>query len=162
MSYNAPGIGIFTPISSTTLTLGPNDAEVGTKITKGGEDYILAYNKGTSTANIGYGVILTAATSYSFSVSSLTQAGYCFGVVKHVQINPLEYGWLLTRGFVDMKNGMAGTAPAKGDLVDLSLDGGFAFHTATALSIPFGTVMSAGASGGTGASLSYLYVKCAG
>lgn len=166
MAFNNPGIGIFFGISATTSSLGPNDPQVGTKITYNGEDYVFAFNKATSTANIGYAVIQTASTNYSFTVSSLTHSGHAFGVVKHTQINPSEYGWLLTRGYVDAVNGMAGTAPAAGDLVELAADGKFAkaniLLATGAAGLPFGTVMSAGASGGTGSSLSYLYVKCNG
>lgn len=163
MAFNAPSIGIFSPISAATLTLGPNDAEVGTKITKNGEDYVFVQNKGTTTANIGRAVIMSACSGYSVTVSSLTHANNCFGYVKHVQLNTLEYGWVLVRGFVDAFNGMTSTAPAAGDLVELAADGGFAKSNGLlatgAAAIPHGVVMSAGASGGTGASLSYLYVK---
>lgn len=163
MSFNNPGIGIFFGVSMTTNALGPNDPEVGTKVTIAGEDYVFAYNKGTSTAGVGRAVVLTAATSYSFTVSSLTHAGRAFGVVKHAQIDPLYYGWVLTRGFADCVNGMTSTAPAAGDNVELAADGGFAKSNALlatgAAAVPHGVVMSAGASGGTGSSLSYLYIK---
>lgn len=163
MGFNNPGIGYFLPISSTTNSLGPNDPELGTKITKNGEDYVLAYNVGSSTAGMNKAVILSASTGYSFTVSSLTHAGYAFGVVKHADIATGYYGWVLVRGYADIKNGMVSTAFAAGDVFELAADGGIAKANSLlatgAASVNFGVVQSAGASGGTGASLTYCYIK---
>ncbi len=165
MAFNS-NIPFFLPVSAATTTLGANDGQVGMKITYEGEDYVLAYNGCTAQALPGNIVALSASTNYSFVLTSVTNAGAAFGAVKHATIAASNYGWVLVRGYADLINGMAGTAPANGDIIELAADGKFAkantiLATGSA-GLPFGIVQSAGASGGTGASKSYCFIKTLG
>lgn len=162
MAFYSP-TPFFLPISSTTTTLGANDGDLGLKITYDGEDYVLSYNKSTAQVVPGNIVIKTASTNYSFVLTSVTNYGAAYGAIKHSTIAASAYGWVLVRGYVNAINGMAGTAPAAGDIIELAADGKFCVSNAQlatgAAGLPFGQVQSAGASGGTGASKSYCFIK---
>lgn len=166
MSFYGISPVLFESVSNTTGTLGVNSPELGYKVQYAGEDYVYIYNAGGTDVSPGYAVVLNATTGYSCTISSVTNAGGAFGLVKHATIAAGEYGFVLTRGFIDAVNGMASTAPAAGNIVELAANGKFTvsnIQLATgAAGVPFGVVQSAGASGGTGSSLSYLYVKCMG
>lgn len=165
MAFNS-NIPVFLPVSGSTATLGANDPVLGTKISYEGEDYVLAQNKSTAQVLPGNVVVLSASTGFSFVLTSVTNAGAAFGAVKHATIAAGSYGWVLVRGFADLINGMAGTAPANGDIIELAADGKFckanSILATGSAGLPFGIVMSAGASGGTGASKSYCYIKTQG
>jgi len=149
----------FESVSAVTLT---PSVEIGVRRIENEEEYIYCYNDGGASITAGFGVILSNVTGYSVTVSSVTEVGGFFGIAKNATFATAAYGWMMVRGFVDMPNGMAGTAVADADIVVPAVDGKFAAHTSTAKTIPFGVVMSAGASGGTGASLSMLFVRCLG
>lgn len=112
----------FESVSNVTAT---NSVEVGTRRTEGDEDYIYVYNTGASQISVGRGAVLSAVTGYSVTVSSVTQVDALVGVCKHNTIAASYYGWLVTRGFTDIKNGMADTGVAAGDIIFLGPDGGF-------------------------------------
>ena len=69
--------------------------------------------------------IVSAVSGYSVTVSSVTQACKLFGVCVNATLTTGTYGWIQTGGFVDIKNGMASTALAGADIVELGADGDF-------------------------------------
>lgn len=86
--------------SVSAVTLTPS-IQLGTRRIHNGEEYVYMYNSGGGTISVGNGVKpITAASGYSVAATSLTDVfSPCFGVVKHVAMATLEYGWVMTRGF---------------------------------------------------------------
>ena len=132
----------FGSVSMVTASLGPNDPEVGARTREGDEEYVFVYNTGSSTANIGHACVVSAVTGYSVTVSSTTSADFCVGVVKHSGLATGEYGWIVTKGFVNVEMILASGTVAAGDLLHLAEDGefatirhGFRYQTKPALSI---------------------------
>lgn len=149
---------LFSGISMVTATLGSNDPEVGTACRVGNADYLFVYNAGNSQIPPAYGVICSAVSGYSVTISSLTQTDMLMGVVKHTTLTTGTYGWVLTRGFTEVKMG-ANNSIAAAEVLALGTDGTFArrvsANTDIALGIPCGKAMSAVASGASGTA----YVK---
>jgi len=108
--------------SVSAVTATPSIA-IGTERWDGGKKYLYVYNKSTSTASTKYGVVYSAASGYSVTVSSI--AGEMLaGVVVHADIPAVNYGWGCTRGHVVLQS--AGTsAIAVGDKVILDALGDF-------------------------------------
>lgn len=123
--YSAHPILFGIGVSGTTSSLGVNDPEVGTRIRSGDEDYIFVYNTGASTATVGHACVLSAVTGYSVTVSSTTSADMAVGVVKHSDIEPAAYGWLVCKGFTSIEMGATSGTVAAGGLVHLADDGKF-------------------------------------
>lgn len=121
--YSVDPVAFGVTISGTTLTLGPNDPEVGTRMRAGDEDYVFVYNNGTSTAGVGHAVVCSAVTGYSVTVSSTTSADLAIGIVKNAQLDPLTYGWVVTKGFSSVEMITASGTVAAGDLLHLAADG---------------------------------------
>lgn len=140
----------FGSVSMVTSSLGANDPEVGTVCREGDEEYIFVYNAGSSTVGIGYGCIVSGVSGYSVTVSSVTDVDNCVGVCRHASIPAGSYGWLVTRGFVQVQMG-ADNSAAAGNLLSLGTDGVFAKKTATTGAAPAaGKAMAAIASGASG------------
>jgi hypothetical protein len=169
-SFSHQGIGpiAFESVSNVTAT---NSVELGTVRTYAGEEYVYVYNGGSASAPVGQAMVLSFNSGYTVTVSSVTGYDIAFGVVKHAAIGAGQYGWLLTRGFTTVTNGMASTALTAGDPIYLGAAGkavAVAQTYTTALSqltlligiAPFGYVVSGCASGGTGASQAQAYVRC--
>lgn len=116
----------FGGVSMITASLGINDPQVGARTRDGDEEYIFVQNVGSSTANIGHGVVVSAVSGYSVTVSSTTSADFCIGVVKHSGLATGEYGWIVTKGFVDVEMITASGTVAAGDLIHMAADGEFA------------------------------------
>ena len=141
----------FMGVSSVTGSLGANDPEPGYRLTVGDEDYIFVYNAGGTAIAPSYGVTVSAVTGYSVTISSLTGVDHLVGVCVNTSIGAAEYGWVVTKGFVTIEMGAAGSAPA-GSLLCLGTDGAFAFksnstgHPAPAAGKAMETI-AAGASG---------------
>jgi len=115
----------FAGVSMVTASLGTNDPEVGARTIHNGEEYVFVYNTGSSTANIGHCCIVSAVSGYSVTVSSVTNVDFAIGVVKHSGLATGEYGWLMTRGFMEIEmspNNSCTTA----QMLNLGPDGGFA------------------------------------
>ncbi len=115
----------FESVSNVTAT---NSVEVGSERKVGDESYRYVYNAGNSQISPSYGVILSAVTGYSVTLSSTTSVDFLVGVVKHSTLTTGTYGWVMTQGFapVEME---ADNSAAAGDLLVLAADGEFANKT---------------------------------
>lgn len=142
-------LALFGSVSMVTLTPGVNDAEVGTVRREGDEEYIFVYNNGNSQASVGRGVICSAVTGYSVTVSSITNVDMALGVVKHATFPTAAYGWALIRGFGPAKI-VADSIVAAGDMLVLGVDGAWTNKSvSTGIVAPAqGKVMVATISGG--------------
>lgn len=118
----------FVGPSFTTNSLGPNDPKVGDVASIGNDNYLFVYNAGSSTANVGDGVILSAVSGYSVTVSSTTSVDLLVGVVKHTALATGYYGYVCTRGFVNVNMGANLSAAAGAGLI-LAADGKFTAKT---------------------------------
>jgi hypothetical protein len=110
-------------VSAVTAT---NSVQLGSKRVVGGREYTYVYNAG-STAAVQVAVCLTGTSGYSVVVTMATTSTTCFsptlfGVVREAELTASQYGWVVTRGHVDIKsNGSA--AIAAGDLLILAENG---------------------------------------
>ena len=127
--YNVGPVG-FAGVSQVTATRGTNDPEVGTVIRSGDEEYIYCYNVGSSTINPGHGVIVSAVTGYSVTVSSVTAVDFFVAVCKHAAVPTGSYGWLVTKGFCAVEMG-ADNSAAAGQVLCAGVDGTWALKTTT-------------------------------
>jgi hypothetical protein len=118
----------FVGPSFVTNSLGVNDPSVGDVAHVGNEDYVFVYNAGSSTANVGDGVIVSAVSGYSVTVSSTTSVDLLVGVVKHAAIATGYYGYVVTKGFSQVNMG-ADLSAAAGALLILAADGKFSAKT---------------------------------
>lgn len=134
----------------STVTAVPS-VDVGAPRREGDESYIYCYNAGNSQISQGFGVVLSAVTGYSVTVSSISSVDLCVAVCKHATMATGTYGWLLTQGFVDVKMS-SGDSAAAGQLLTIGVDGTFAMKSnATGYPSPaVGKAMAAIASGAAG------------
>lgn len=141
----------FAGVSMVTASLGTNDPEVGARTTHNGEEYVFVYNVGSSTANIGHACIVSGVSGYSVTVSSVTNADFAVGFVKHSGLATGEYGWLMTRGFMEVEMSPDNSA-AVGQMLNLGPDGGLAqvSNTTGQASVYLAKAMEAMASGASG------------
>ena len=129
----------FVGPSFTTTALGPNDPKVGDMAVVGNENYVFVYNGGNSQAVPGDGVVLSAVSGYTVTVSSTTSVDLLLGVVKHATLATAAYGYVVTRGFANVNMG-TNLSAAAGALLILADNGKF-----TAKTISTGYVGNAGA-----------------
>jgi hypothetical protein len=123
MAYQSVGPVCFESVSAVTAT---PSVEVGTVRVEGDEKYIYVYNAGNSQISVGKAAVVSAVSGYSVSVSSVS-GDFAVGFAKHATLTTGTYGWLVCRGFVDsVTNGMASTALAAGDIIQLAADGAVA------------------------------------
>jgi hypothetical protein len=110
----------FESVSAVTAT---PSIDVGVRRVYNGEEYVYVYNNGGAQASPGFGLVVSALSGYSVTVSS-TSGQFAVGFVKHATLTTATYGWALVRGFLDgMTNGMASTALAAGDALQIAADG---------------------------------------
>jgi len=107
-------------VSAVTAT---NSVAIGTERWENGRKYIYAYNKSTSTAGVGYGVVYSAASGYSVTVSSIAGENLA-GVVINADIGPTEYGWIVVKGHVPVQSS-GNSAIAQGNKLILDTVGAF-------------------------------------
>lgn len=107
----------FNGPSFTTTSLGPNDPKVGDIARIDNENYVLVFNAGNSQILPGDGVVLSAVSGYSVTLSSTTGVDLLFGVVKHATLVTAAYGYVVTRGFVNVNMGANLSAAAGAGLV---------------------------------------------
>lgn len=153
--YGVAPIG-FESVSAVTAT---NTVDLGTRRWHAGEEYEYVY--ASTTVPVGYGAVYTGTSGYTVVATGVVSGELCAGFCKHATIAGGTYGWLLKKGVVDAKNGRASTAPVINDLTYMGADGAFVTDVKVVTSAIdhghiIGKVLSAGASGGTGASLSLL------
>lgn len=168
MALNYQSLPIETEsVSNVTLT---NSVDLGTVRVYNGEEYVYVYNDTSGAVAPGLGMVMSGYTGMSVTVSSNTYFNVCIGVVKHATFTTASYGWLLTRGFTNLKMD-ANSSGIVGGPVSLGKDGAFySILTANTLSTTFsqvtsefglsvvGVVVQATASAGT----AYGYVRCFG
>lgn len=155
--------------SVSNVTLTPS-VDLGTVRVVNGEEYVYVYNDSNTSLPVGYGAVMSGNTGMSVTVSSATYFNACIGVVKHATMASLTYGWLLTRGFSNIKM-HASSSGLVGGPVALTVAGVFQdIQTANSAMTSFsqstsqfgligvGVVVQATASAGT----AYAYVRCFG
>lgn len=157
--YNSADPVLFESVSNVTAT---PSVQLGEERMYAGEKYEYVY--AVKTIPVGYGAVKTGTSGHSVAATGAVSGEVCAGWCKHSDINLGSYGWLLTKGVVDAKNGRAGTAPVINQVARLGADGAFVTDLMVATSAidhghVVGKILSAGASGDTGASLSLLYVS---
>lgn len=151
MTHYANRPVLFAGKSMVTASLGANDPEPGYRMTDGDEDYVFVYNAGNSQIPPSYGAVISAVSGYSVTISSVTSVDFLVGVCKHATITTGAYGWLVTRGFVEVEM-EADNSAAAGQILALAADGEFALKSnSTGYPTPaVGKTMEAIASAGSG------------
>lgn len=150
----------FESVSNVTAT---PSVDLGTRRFQDGELYEYVYAVKELPKN--YGCVLTGTSGHSCVATGVVSGELAFGFVKNAAISSGSYGWVLKKGVVDLKNGRASTVPSVDQILHLAADGAVCSDVMVATSsidggVVVGKVLSAGASGGTGASLSLCYVSC--
>ena len=130
---------------------------IGTPRVEQGDQYLYVFNTGNSQINPGNIVILSATTSYSVTVSSVTSVDTPIGVCKHSTITTGAYGWIVTKGFVPLR-APTNSALAVADYVQAGSDGTVTVPASATsyLGNYFGKVLQATASAGLG----FGWVNC--
>ena len=113
------GLAQIIPESVSAVTATPS-IELGTEKWVGGNKYTYVYNASTSTAAVNYGVVYSAMSGYSVTVSSVAMYDRAAGLVVNNDIGVHEYGWVMTKGFGPCK---ADTTTVPGLRVYLGDDG---------------------------------------
>jgi hypothetical protein len=114
-------------VSAVTST---NSVEIGTRRVVGSREYLYVYNKSTSTATTKYGVVYSASSGYSVTISSVG-GEMPAGVVYNADIGPTQYGWIVVQGFAPLQVQTNGPGPeAFSDGVLLGANGAFYARTA--------------------------------
>lgn len=153
-------------VSNVTLT---NSVNLGEVRFIAGEEYIYAYNAGPQQISQGQFAVLSAASGFSVTVSSVTNYDFPIGVVKHATFVTAGYGWLLTRGFSPVAL-VANNSATTADVIYPGALGLFGVLGQAASSItgtnlqPIGYIVSGAASGASGGIVTapVAYVRCYG
>lgn len=146
MGFNSVAPILFESVSNVTTT---PSVELGTRVTVNQENYLYVYAQATVSASVG--ATISGVSGYSVVATGMISGAFCVGFAKHADIPAGSYGWLLTRGALSSPvNGMASTALAATDNVQLAADGkicaaGAGGHLA-------GRMITSVVSGGTGGS----------
>lgn len=123
MSGNNFGYPPIVNESVSAVTATPS-MMIGVRRFEQGDEYVYVYNTGGQQLSPGNGCIISAATSYSITISSVTSVDTFMGVVKHATITTGAYGWVVTRGFVPMR-AVANSGLASADYVMAGDNGTF-------------------------------------
>jgi hypothetical protein len=118
----------FCSPSFVTNSLGPNDPKVGDVARVDDESYVFCYNAGNSAIKVGDGVIVSAVSGYSVTLSSTTCVDMLVGIVKHATISTGYYGYVCTRGWSQVNMGADFSCAAGAGLI-LAADGKFTAKT---------------------------------
>lgn len=145
------------PISAVTLT---NSVLLGSVRMEGGEEYLYVYNDGGASMTVSYlAVPQSGSSGYSVTVTSVTGADVGMGFVKHATFPTAAYGWILTKGYTTVLNGMASTALVSGDMIAPAANGGIQVHTGALTAPILGKMISATGSAGVAGK---AFVRCFG
>jgi hypothetical protein len=106
-------------VSQITAT---NSVPLGSRRIEGGKEYVYVYNMSTSTAQVGYGVVPSAASGYSVTVSSVI-GEKAFGIVQNTDLEPANYGWVQVKGIASVEIGGTTVTCSAGRGVYLIADG---------------------------------------
>lgn len=150
-------------ISHVTATPVQN---LGDRCVYDGDEYVYVYAK-TVTCPIGYAVQLSASTDYSVTISATTDANYPIGIVKHVDIEKSEYGWIVTRGRAPAVPGLNTTLDALDRIIMVSTTNTGNITRVKASTVYsqvvepkyFGIVLVAGETAGSGGNAE-VYINC--
>lgn len=159
MAFSSNSPVSFFPVSATTSALGANDGEVGYRRHEQGREYVLVYNDGNSNMAVGMGIVLqSGASGYSCTISSVTSADCCVGIVRHQTISTGYYGWAVTKGVTYVKMMATSGTVAAGAMLELGGNGLFygASNTTGNISPAVGKALEAIVSSATG----LAYVSC--
>lgn len=149
----------FESVSAVTAT---NSVDLGTIRMDSGEYYEYVY--AAKNISMGVGGVYTGTSGHTVVGTGAVSGEHCAGFVKHESIPSGYYGWILKKGVVNAWNSKVGSVPVVNEPAYLGTDGGFMTEVvvvtnAVAHGHVIGKVLSAGASGGTGASYSLIYVS---
>lgn len=91
----------FETVSAVTAT---PSSSLGDRLFFAGEEYVYCYNAGGATITKGLGVkFITGASGYSIAATSVTDTyNPLVGVCKHADIAAASYGWIMSKGFVNV------------------------------------------------------------
>jgi hypothetical protein len=122
MKFNSVGPVVEEGVSQVTAT---PSVELGTRRYYKGEEYVYCYNSGGAQASVNLGVkFVTGASGYSIAQTSVTDVfNPCVGVVKHSTMAAADYGWVMVKGFSNVKLVSASTADYK--MIALGAAGSF-------------------------------------
>jgi len=117
---------VFRGESFVTATLDGKSPQLGQEMQIGGRTYVWAHNAGNNDVSPGMGMVLMSdASNYSLSSTSVTSADICVGVVRNATFLTANYGWLVRRGVTNIEMGAtSGTVAAHGP-VEIAADGLF-------------------------------------
>lgn len=124
----------FSPISNVTATRGKNDAELGQRIDYAGVEYVYVYC--SDAASTGHAVVMTGTTGYTVSVGTVTTVDRPVGWVQHTTLTTGTYGWVATRGVINVQMSAA-ISVAIGGLLTAGTNG---FMTSAQLSAATSTL----------------------
>lgn len=112
--------------SISAVTATPS-VELGSRRIQNGEEYVYCYNAGGAAIDKNLGVkLITGASGYSVAATSLTDTvNPCVGIVRNVTMAAADYGWIMTKGFANVKYHANSTITADYAAVGLSTDGRF-------------------------------------
>ena len=145
---------MFGGISGVTLTRGSKDPQLGARVIYNSKEYVYVYNAGTTQATVGNCMVpATSTAGYSGTVSSAV-FGIPLGVVVHATLTTATYGWLCSRGTVEVS---VSSACAQGTALSVGANGAWATYVCGTTGKEFGYAVSAG-SGST--ALVTAYISC--
>lgn len=112
--------------SISAVTATPS-VDIGARRVHKGEEYVYCYNAGGAAIDKNLGVkLITGASGYSVAATSLTDVvNPCVGIVRHVTMAAGDYGWIMTKGFANVKYHANSTITGDYVAVGLSTDGRF-------------------------------------
>jgi hypothetical protein len=112
LAYYGHGPVFEESVSQTTQT---PSVGLGARRWHKGEEYVYCYNGGGAQASIQLGVkFATGASGYTIAQTSITDTfNPAVGVVKHSTFAAGDYGWVMVKGFSNVKVVSASTADYK-------------------------------------------------
>ena len=129
MSFNH-GLPVrFVSVSFTTESLGGKYPKLGEETyDSDGNKYVYIYNDCNSQISPGYGVAVQSgvSTPYSCTLSTVTSADLLVGVVKHSTITTGSYGYVVTRGVVNVEMLATSGSVATNSPIEIGANGAFA------------------------------------
>lgn len=155
--YSGPAI----EESVSAVTLSPS-VDLGQERVHKGDRYKYCYNAGGSSVNVGYGVALvTAASGYSVAGTGVTDVPLpMVGAIKHATMITASYGWVLTKGFLNLHTAnsiLAGGHVAIGGQAGIADEGiGFGLASGPATVNACGFKMGAAATASVGTFYGFL------
>lgn len=153
MAFQGLAPVLFESVSQTTAT---NSVELGTRAVVDGNAYCYVYNGGNSQVSIGEGVITSGLSGYTVTVSSTTMVDAFLGVCNHATIATGYYGWVMTKGYANVKT-PADSSIASGDILVAGGDGRWTVNSVVTNAVaPFIQGRCVGATGSAGVGRAFV------